>query len=131
MTGRKERSAISANSASPIVVAVVMGYGHLRAAHNLAESLHTEVIRMDLPPVAGQEHANRTWLLSNLAALDAGDPSLLDLRLQHWLTDGELARVAWNAYSQLDREGLDRIHRILNTGGRIGHRCEGQRFTPG
>ncbi len=30
-----------------------MGYGHLRAAYTLAESFGTNVIRMDLPPVAG------------------------------------------------------------------------------
>ena len=38
---------------NPMVVAVQMGYGHLRAAYTLAESLGTNVIRMDLPPVAG------------------------------------------------------------------------------
>jgi hypothetical protein len=37
----------------PKIVAVEMGYGHLRAAHTLAEIFKTEVIRMDLPPVAG------------------------------------------------------------------------------
>ena len=47
----------ASNGSSPIVVAVEMGYGHLRAADTIAESLGTEVIRLDLPPVAGPGEA--------------------------------------------------------------------------
>jgi UDP-N-acetylglucosamine:LPS N-acetylglucosamine transferase len=39
-------------SESPIVTAVDMGYGHLRAAHALADALGTEVARADLAPLA-------------------------------------------------------------------------------
>jgi UDP-N-acetylglucosamine:LPS N-acetylglucosamine transferase len=67
------------------------------------------------PPIGGQEHANRDWLLSNNAALDAGDPSMLDNRLENLLEAGELCRVAWNAYSRLDRNGLGRIQKVINS----------------
>jgi hypothetical protein len=65
------------------------------------------------PPVGGQEHANRDWLLSHGAAVDMGDPSRLDENLQEWLANGELARIALNAYSRLERDGLQRILRIV------------------
>lgn len=42
---------------NPIIVAVEMGYGHLRAAHTLAESFGTGILRMDLPPVAAPVEA--------------------------------------------------------------------------
>ena len=45
-----------------MIVAVEMGYGHLRAAHNLAELFGTEITRMDVPPIAGAietEHGER------------------------------------------------------------------------
>jgi len=67
------------------------------------------------PPIGGQEHANRDWLLSNNAALDAGDPTTLDDRIEHLLEAGELCRVAWNAYSRFDRNGLDRIQKVINS----------------
>ena len=67
------------------------------------------------PPVGGQEHANRQWLISNESALDAGDPSHMDSRLQQLLGGGQLCTIAWNAYSRLDRLGLDRILKILGT----------------
>ncbi len=37
--------------AKPVVVAVEMGYGHLRAAAPLAEALGTEVLHVDRPPL--------------------------------------------------------------------------------
>lgn len=37
----------------PLVVSMEMGYGHLRAAHALAEALDTEVLHADRPPLAG------------------------------------------------------------------------------
>lgn len=42
----------SGGGALPIVSAVEMGYGHLRAAHALAGELGTEVLRADRPPHA-------------------------------------------------------------------------------
>jgi hypothetical protein len=65
------------------------------------------------PPVGGQEHANRDWLLSNKSALDAGSPAGLDQRLDDLLAKGDLCRIAWNAYCRLDRNGLDRIHKVI------------------
>jgi hypothetical protein len=46
--------------AQPVVVAVDMGYGHLRAAAPLADALGTEVVQVDRPPVVGPEEA-RIW----------------------------------------------------------------------
>jgi hypothetical protein len=46
--------------AKPLVVAVDMGYGHLRAATPLADALGTDVAQVDRPPVAGPEEA-RLW----------------------------------------------------------------------
>jgi hypothetical protein len=66
------------------------------------------------PPLGGQEHSNRNWLLSNSAAIDAGNPTELDQRLEALLATGELCRIAWNSYSRLERSGFNRIHQVLN-----------------
>jgi len=42
------------------LVAVEMGYGHLRAAHALAEALRAEVLEIDRPPLASPEEV-RSW----------------------------------------------------------------------
>jgi hypothetical protein len=44
----------------PLVVAVEMGYGHLRAARPLARFLGVEVVHVDRPPLVGQEE-QRIW----------------------------------------------------------------------
>lgn len=44
----------------PIVAAVDMGYGHLRAAAPIASALGTSVLHVDRPPVAGPEE-ERLW----------------------------------------------------------------------
>lgn len=44
----------------PLVVAVDMGYGHMRAARPLARLLGTEVAQVDRPPLAGPEE-QRLW----------------------------------------------------------------------
>jgi hypothetical protein len=67
------------------------------------------------PPVGGQEHANRDWILSNGAGLDAGNPANLDQRLKDLFASGELSRIAWNAYSRLDRNGSDRILELVRS----------------
>jgi hypothetical protein len=41
------------------VVAIDMGYGHLRAAHALADALNTPVLEIDRPPLAGASEAGR------------------------------------------------------------------------
>lgn len=43
----------AARDSRPAVVAIDMGYGHLRAAHALAEALGVEVLQVDRPPLAG------------------------------------------------------------------------------
>ena len=45
---------------APLVAAVSMGYGHLRAAHALATALGTEVTEADRPPLASAEE-QRLW----------------------------------------------------------------------
>jgi len=43
-----------------------MGYGHLRAAHSLADALGTHVLHVDRPPLAGPEE-QRLWQTSRRA----------------------------------------------------------------
>ncbi|HEX3556143.1 MAG TPA: hypothetical protein VIA62_23230 [Thermoanaerobaculia bacterium] len=49
--------------ALPVVAAVEMGYGHLRAAHALATELGTEVLHVDRPPLVAAEEL-RLWRAS-------------------------------------------------------------------
>ncbi len=49
--------------APPLVVALNMGYGHLRPAHSLAEYLGTQLLEADAPEVAGPDEA-RLWARS-------------------------------------------------------------------
>ena len=67
------------------------------------------------PPVGDQEHSNRDWLLSNGAAMDAGDPATFGRRFEELLATGEFCRIAWNAYSRLDRNGSDRIVELFRS----------------
>ena len=67
------------------------------------------------PPVGCQEHSNRDWLLSYGAALDAGDPATFGHRFEELLATGEFCRIAWNAYSRLDRDGSDRIVELIGS----------------
>jgi hypothetical protein len=48
---------------APLVVALNMGYGHLRPAHALATYLQTELLEADQPPIAGPDEA-RLWARS-------------------------------------------------------------------
>lgn len=45
---------------SPTVVAVDMGYGHLRAATPLADHLGGEVLHVDKPPIVAAEEV-KLW----------------------------------------------------------------------
>ena len=45
----------------PVVAAIDMGYGHLRAAAPLADALGVPLLRMDLPPLAGPVDARLWW----------------------------------------------------------------------
>src|SRR5512140_3307229 len=44
----------------PAIVAVEMGYGHLRAATPLAEQLGSEILHVDRPPIVAEEE-ERLW----------------------------------------------------------------------
>ncbi|MBI5499141.1 MAG: hypothetical protein HY907_02790 [Deltaproteobacteria bacterium] len=50
----------------PVVVALEMGYGHLRAAAPLAEALGTELLHADRPPLA-DEAERRRWARTRTA----------------------------------------------------------------
>jgi hypothetical protein len=69
------------------------------------------------PPVGGQEHANRDWLLAHESALDARDPTALDQQLDDLLVTGKLCRIAANSYSRLDRNGSNRIFEVVSADG--------------
>jgi hypothetical protein len=45
----------------PVVAAIDMGYGHLRAALPLADALGVPMLRMDLPPLAGSVDRRLWW----------------------------------------------------------------------
>jgi len=45
---------------TPLVVAVDMGYGHIRAARPIARALHTSVTLVDQPPLVGPEE-KKVW----------------------------------------------------------------------
>ncbi|MFO0584833.1 MAG: hypothetical protein U0229_21380 [Anaeromyxobacter sp.] len=53
-------SSVTPAAPQPLVVAVDMGYGHMRAATPLARMLGTEVVQVDRPPLVGPEEV-RTW----------------------------------------------------------------------
>ena len=55
---REEEGA--AHGRRPLVVSMAMGYGHLRAAHALAEALGTGVLHADRPPLA-ESQEQRLW----------------------------------------------------------------------
>lgn len=56
-------SADSTPAAVPVVASVEMGYGHLRAAHALADRLGTGVVHVDRPPVVDADE-QRLWRAS-------------------------------------------------------------------
>ena len=47
---------------------------------------------------------------------------MMDRRLEELLATGALCRIAWNGYSRLDRDGFNRIHKILDSANRWGNR---------
>src|SRR5205823_14073650 len=59
--GRRSRGCVpSATSKRPVVAAIDMGYGHLRAALSLAEAFGVPLQRMEEPPL-GDERDARFW----------------------------------------------------------------------
>ncbi|HWE25260.1 MAG TPA: hypothetical protein VG496_15085 [Myxococcales bacterium] len=52
---------MSSSPPRPVVAAIDMGYGHLRAAAPLADALGVPMLRMDLPPLAGPVDARLWW----------------------------------------------------------------------
>src|SRR5438067_78122 len=52
---------MSSRMPRPVVTAIDMGYGHLRAASPLADALGVPMLRMDLPPLAAGVDARLWW----------------------------------------------------------------------
>jgi hypothetical protein len=52
---------MSSQPPRPVVTAIDMGYGHLRAASPLADALGVPMLRMDLPPLAAGVDARLWW----------------------------------------------------------------------
>lgn len=112
----------------PLVAAVEMGYGHLRAAHALADGFGVEVARADLPPLASSAGA-ALWRLSRsfYCAVSRGTqdgmlsplcrPALETLTCIEPLDGARLAR------STLASRHLDRLARG-GFGGGAGRRAE-------
>jgi len=50
---------VRAHTSKVAVVAIEMGYGHLRPARSLARELHTEMLHTDRPPLADEEEQRR------------------------------------------------------------------------
>ena len=48
------------SSVPPLIAAVEMGYGHMRAAHSLARATGLPVLQVDRPPLADEED-QRLW----------------------------------------------------------------------
>src|SRR4051794_4504775 len=55
-----EADILAPRMSKPLVVAIEMGYGHLRAAEPIARLLGTEVLHADRPPLADTEE-QRLW----------------------------------------------------------------------
>ncbi len=75
----------------PVIAAAEMGFGHLRAAHALADAVSTRVLRVDSPPLAGRTEA-MIWSLSRSIyeglsrASQGGASSSLVAPLLEWIT---------------------------------------------
>lgn len=121
-----------ARTEKPVVVAVEMGYGHLRAATPLAEALGTAVLQVDRAPVAGPEE-ERLWarvragyeLISRLSQLPAvGRPlgrvldTITDIPSLHPYRDLSAPTRGVHALERLARRNLGEgmIARLRETG---------------
>jgi hypothetical protein len=132
---------------TPLVVAIEMGYGHLRAAEPLAERLGTEVLHADRPPLADDReqrlwHEARRWyeLGSRLSQLPAvGKP--LELALEalthipplHPYRDLSAPTASARTLERFARRGLGQllIDRMKSTGGRrAGERSASTAWSP-
>lgn len=116
----------------PLVVALDMGYGHLRAAHALAEALGAEVVHADRPPLAEGDEL-RLWAasrrlyesVSRLSQLPvAGRPlrrlldSVTDIPPLHPFRDLSASDFSTRALARRLAKGLGRglAARLLATG---------------
>ena len=144
LAGEREDEAVQAGAAvaravqapagpgQPLVAAVEMGYGHLRAAYALAAALGTPVVHADRPPLAGTEE-ERLWRsarrlyeatarASQLPLLGAPLRALLDslTSIPHLYPKRDLSAVTLQARSldRLVRKGLGAglVARLAETG---------------
>ncbi|HEY6005135.1 MAG TPA: hypothetical protein VIV57_19810 [Anaeromyxobacter sp.] len=118
--------------ARPLVVAVEMGYGHLRAAAPLADALGTEVVQVDRAPLVAPDE-ERLWsrlrrsyeAVSRLSQLPAvGTPlrwvldSITDIPRLHPYRDLSAPTGSVRTLERLARRGLGEglVRRLRETG---------------
>jgi len=65
------------------------------------------------PSLGAQEKWNRNWLHEISAGIDQLNPKYFSEWLDEWLSDGRLARKAWNGYMNAPRLGTYKIEAIL------------------
>ncbi len=65
------------------------------------------------PPLGSHEEKNREWLLELGAGIDQGDPRLVGKWLPDILASGRFAEAALNGFIKIDRQGAERITRIV------------------
>jgi hypothetical protein len=120
------------SAAPPLVVAVEMGYGHLRAAAPLAGALGTEIVQVDRAPMVAPDE-ERLWsrlrrsyeVVSRLSQLPAvGAPlrwlldSITDIPRLHPYRDLSASTRSVRALERLVRRGLGEglVRRLRATG---------------
>lgn len=65
------------------------------------------------PPIGSQEHFNKKWLFEIGAGLEQEDPKYVSEWIDEWLSDGRLARKAFEGYLNAPRMGTYEIEKIL------------------
>jgi hypothetical protein len=120
-------------SQQPLIAAVTMGYGHLRAAYPLADAVDTEVVAVDEPPLAHNNEVKLwTWVrrmhevlskpLPLLPGLERPMRAMMDAATMipslHEARDHNSANWSVHLMQQLVRRGLGRgmVERLRRTG---------------
>jgi hypothetical protein len=65
------------------------------------------------PHIGSQEAWNKKWLFEVGAGIDQEDPKYVSDWIEEWLSDGRLARKAWQGFSNAPRMGTYEIENII------------------
>jgi hypothetical protein len=65
------------------------------------------------PPLGSQEVSNRAWLVDGGMGVDQGDPRYTHEWLFDLVDSGRLAELAWRAFLNGGREGVDEVARVV------------------